>query len=437
RQASGHFAEPDPQQLFINSIVIFFYWFLGFIFWGLYRSWHAHSRVDEFISVLKVITIGVFLIFLITFDLSTDVENPLPASRAIMVTYWLLMIVYVNIGRMLLRTFQRTLLESGIGERKALIVGWGEKARTLFDEVINFPALGYRLIGFVDTHNPSVQENYRGCSVVGSLQDLDRVIEQEEVDEILIAIDDESHQQLLETLSLCITKPVKIKTTPSLYDIAAGQVRTHQIYGLPLIDVMAEPMPQWEYSVKRLIDIFVSLIILALSSPLWLSFRLKKERGSRNTLLQKSPRTGKNFRVFEMYSFQHVVPVKNNAPAKTTGLDGSQNKGRIPANTLVAKLPRLINVLKGEMSLIGPRPERVEIAEKLKREVLLYHRRTAVRPGLIGWAQLKGEANESIDNIKRTLQYDFFYIENMSLRMDLKIFLVAVYMKLFGKRMIC
>lgn len=436
REALGHFAEPDLVQLLINSIIIFLFWFLGFIFWGLYRSWHAHSRVDEVVSIFKVISIGVFLIFLITFDLSTDVDNPIATSRAIIVTYWLLMAVYVSIGRMLLRTFQRSLLEAGIGERKALIVGWGEKARSLFDEIRKCPAMGYRLIGFIDTHNPPAKENYRGCPVAGSVRDMKNIIEQEEVDEILLAVDNVAQHNILEILALCSTVQVQIKSVPSFYDITAGQVRTHQIYGIPLINLMAEPMARWEYSVKRMIDILSSLMILGFATPLWIYMALTKNQTFKSIFLQKGRRVGRGFKDFEMYSL-HLTKNKfrkANADVGSKVEADASLMAYLLERFHINKLPQFLNVLKGEMSLIGPRPERLEFAEKLKDEVQLFQRRMTVRPGIIGWAQLKGDRGESIEAIKRTLQYDFYYIENMSLRMDAKIFLVAIYTTLFGKK---
>lgn len=436
RRALGHFAEPDPLQLLLNSLIVFFFWISGFIFWGLYRSWHAHSRVDEVASILKVISIGVLIIFLITFDLSADVENPIPASRAIIVTYWLLMMAYVSTGRMLLRTFQRSLLEAGIGERKALIVGWGEKAHTLYDEIRKCPAMGYRLIGFIDTHNPAAKESYRGCPVAGSLREMAQIIEQEAIDEILLAIDDVSHRNVLEILALCSTGHVKIKSVPSFYDIAAGQVRTHQIYGLPLIDLMAGPMPQWESTLKRMIDIVLSLMILGFATPLWIYLALTEKQAFKTIFLQKERRVGRDFKGFDMYALQFAKDEtgKVDADAGSKAEADVSPSAHLPERSSINKLPQFLNVLKGEMSLIGPRPERLEFAEKLKHEVHLYQRRMAVRPGMIGWAQLKGDRGASVEAIKRTLPYDFYYIENMSLRMDVKIFLVAIYTMLFGEK---
>ena len=414
RRSVGHFVEPDPQQFFINSCIIFAFWFMGFVFWGLYHSWHAQSRIDEVISILKVVTIGILFIFLLTFDLATDVEEPLPASRALVMSYWFLMFSSVSVGRMLLRTFQRTLLESGIGERKALIVGWGEKAHMLFDEVRHFPAQGYSLIGFIDPNDPPAKDSYRGCPVVGSLQDLAQVIEQHEIDEVLIAMDEHHHEMLMDILFLCSSQKVRIKITPSLYDIAAGQVHTHQIYGLPLIDVLSDPMPSWQYSIKRLVDIMVAATVLVLSAPVWLAmlFRLHKKHGRFGW--HRIARVGRGFRRFELFS-RHKDDIGSTFAFRDV-------------------LPQFFNVLRGDLSLVGPRPERADFAETLQTEVKLYHRRGAVRPGLIGWAQLKGDGGHSLEKIKRTLQYDFFYIENMSLRMDLKILLVAAYAKLFGQK---
>lgn len=424
RRATGLFAEPDPQQLLINSMVVFGFWLLVFIFWGLYRAWHAHSRVDEVISIVKVVSLGVFCIFLLTFDLATDMENPLPPSRLFLFTYWLLMVTYVSGGRMLLRTFQRSLLEAGIGERKAVIVGKGERARALFDEIRNFPALGYRMLGFIETERSSQpQAAYRGCPVLGSTDELRSLIESEEIDEVLIAVDEEEGpKHLLGALAACNGKKVHLRALPSLYDIAAGQARSHQIYGMPLIELMAEPMPFWERQVKRLADVLIAAAGLLVAAPV-LAFAIIRVRRAGSPVFRTTTWVGEHGRPFTAYRFN--LPARHDA----------ENTQHARTDQTLQRLDRLLllyNVLRGEMSVIGPRPETPEITTVLQQEFPLYFRRLAVRPGLIGWAQLKGYRGGSVPEARRFLQYDFIYIENMSLRIDLKILLVALYTRLFG-----
>jgi FlaA1/EpsC-like NDP-sugar epimerase len=175
RENLGYFSEAELRQLLINSILIFAFWFLLFVFFGLYRSWYAQSRIDELVSIGKTVSLGVFLIFIVTIEPQHDVSDPLPASRALIFSYWLLMVIAAGAGRLALRTFQRSLLEAGIGVRKALIVGCGGKGRELYDQIRKFPALGYEIVGFIDDRGLPLQEAYKACPVLGPLAEVHEI----------------------------------------------------------------------------------------------------------------------------------------------------------------------------------------------------------------------------------------------------------------------
>ncbi len=363
----------------------------------------------------------MFLIFLVTIDLQQDLQQPLKLSRAMIFSYWLLMIINVSAGRLALRTFQRTLLESGIGMRNTLIVGCGEIAREIFDEIRKFPALGYHIAGFIGAHE---FKSYKGTAWLGELREIAEVIKREEVEEVIIAVENEGRARVTEVMSRCEELPVHLKIVPDLYDAVVGQVRTHQIYGLPLIAVMPEFMPAWERRAKRGFDIFVALTAAIFLLPLGLVLASALRWHSRENILTSEPRAGKVGKLFKLYQFR------------------SHALAQAPSSSLLAfmygmgwdKMPRLLNVLKGDLSLIGPRPETPGAVERLKQEIPFYTRRLRVQPGLTGWAQIKNPKNPACENLLRVLQYDFFYIENMSLRMDLKILLIALYDAMLNKK---
>ena len=436
RWMMGFFTEVAFLDILKISVIVYGFWLLVFIFFGLYKTSFAKSRTDEFVSVIKTVSIGVFIIFLVTFDVEKDISHPLTSSRLIIAMYWGLMVLLVSSGRIFVRTVRRKLLEKGIGRRKALIVGWGNKAKKLFDRVIEAPALGYDVIGFVTHSDTPRKGDYKGVPIKGRLNHLNRIIQKEGIGEVLIALPRRSESHLEEVIGQCDGTAVGLKILPDLYDVIIGQVRTNQIYGFPLIEILPEIMPAWESIVKRMIDIVISSIILLGFFPLWIVVAVGIRIDSEGPIFYTQKRVGKDGRIYTMLKFRSMVvgAEKMTGPIWASSNDPRVTRvGRFLRRLRLDEIPQLINVLDGDMSLVGPRPERPFFVEKLKRALPLYARRLRVRPGITGWAQVKGEYDQSIEHVKQKLAYDLFYLENMSLRMDLKIILNTIYVMLRGR----
>lgn len=438
RKEFGFFAESNFFVLSQLSLIIFIYWFFLFLFFGLYRTWYAQSRIDEMINIFKTVSVGVLLIFLITFDLERDLSSPPTISRMFIVNYWLLLLLFITSTRLVFRTFQRFLLSAGLGARRTLIIGWGEKSWRLFDEIQKYPALGYQVVGFVSEQN-SMNINskyYKQVPLLGTIERVKNIIQENQVQEVIFSLEGNSKNRVLELVDQCNGFPVNFKIIPDLYDIVVGQVRTNQIYGFPLIDILPQYMPLWEQRMKRLMDVTISLFILLTFSPIWLLIALAIKLDSKGPIFYKQQRVGKNGNIFTIYKFRSMI---HNAESVTGPRWAEPDDPRITrVGKIIRKLhldeiPQFINVLKGEMSLIGPRPERPYFVEKFKNIIPFYTCRLRVQPGITGWAQIKGKYDDSIENVKTKLQYDLFYLENMSLRMDLKILLNTIYVMLTGK----
>ena len=426
--------EPD---YLLPMLVVTLFWLLLFFIVGLYRPWYAASRLDEMALLFKTLTVGSLILFFVIFIDDAGV-HPGTNSRLLIALYWALMFVTVGSGRMLLRSIQRRMLIAGIGTHNTLIVGSPVRSGELHEGVSRYPALGYRVVGYVRVDAQEKKGGSRpdhGTRVLGDLDDLSLLIERENIREILIALDSKDHDRLLEIIAKCSAHRVGMKIVPDLYDIISGQARTNQIYGFPLIDISPVIMPPWEESAKRLMDVGVASIALLVGLPLWLLIGAAIKIESHGPALYTQERVGKDGERFKIVKFRSMV-----ADAERAGPQWAHKRdprvtriGWLLRKLHLDEVPQLWNVLSGHMSLVGPRPERPVFVEQLSREIPLYPRRLKVRPGITGWAQVKHTYDESVDDVRKKVQYDLFYIENMSLRMDFKILFNTVSHMLLGR----
>jgi exopolysaccharide biosynthesis polyprenyl glycosylphosphotransferase len=434
RIRSGLFDISSEPDFWAPMVAVSVFWLLLFFVVGLYRPWYAASRFDELALLFKTVLVGSMILFFAVF--LDDAGKPTGTnSRVLIAVYWADVLIMVSSGRMVLRSVQRRMLIAGIGVHNTLIVGSSARSRDLFGEVEKYPALGYKVVGFVGVDRRRAGQRYRTIPVMGGIDDLTGVIEREAVREVLVALDSADHDRLLDIIGKCNGHKVSIKIMPDLYDIISGQARTNQIYGFPLIEITPQLMPPWEEATKRLIDVVFSALVLIAGLPLWLLVAVIIKLDSRGPVLYRQERVGKDGATFNIVKFRSM---QKDAERKGPQWAGHHDPrvtrcGKILRQLHLDEIPQMINILKGDMSLIGPRPERPVFVQKLSQEIPLYQRRLKVRPGLTGWAQVKHKYDETIDDVKKKVQYDLFYIENMSLRMDFKIILNTAYHVLLGR----
>ena len=421
RIESGWFQYSRRPDFWIPMLTIYVYWLIFFSLFGLYKSWYAKSRFDEFTIVFKAITIGVLILFFAIFV--DDVAKGTQAfARLIILLYWFLMVFIVGGVRLAVRSFQRKLLLEGIGLRNTLIVGWSRKAKEVFDHLKKFPSLGHKVVGFVKTEMSQSDGTYEGVPTLGSIEQLENLIEQYNVKDIVIALEPSEQNLLLDVLGISSVKNVTSKIIPDIYDIVSGKARSDQLYDVPLIEIMPEIMKPWEKAIKRTVDIILSLFILILGLPLWILIGLIVLIQS-GSVFDVQTFVGKNEKLFKGLRFRTTPK----GISTTDDLSKCIPFGKLLRRSRLDLIPFLINVFIGNMSLVGPCPSSPQNVKKLMSEIPYYRRVLKVRPGLSGLTKLMFRNLGAIDDVKRHLRYDFYYVENMSLRTDFKIFFQSLF----------
>jgi len=432
RVSSELFVNPIQPMFWEPMLAIGVFWLFMFSFFGLYRPWYAESRFDELVTLLKTVTAGVVLLFFLIFVDDSISEDP-STSRLLILAYWTILLTLLSFGRLLYRTVLKRMTLAGVLHRNTVIVGTFQQSRELYDQVLEYPLLGFNVIGYVSTEDFS--ESTR-VPHLGTSDDLESIIREKNVEEVLVALPSSDHDRLVDVIGKCSGANVKVKIRPDMYDIISGQARTNQIYGFPLIEITPQLMQPWERIIKRLMDIAVSLLILAAGLPFWLLVALLIKLTSKGPVFYMQERVGKNGRVFRMVKFRSMRqdaevgsgPIwADKDDPRVTGI------GRILRRTHLDEVPQFLNILEGSMSLVGPRPERPFFVEQFVKEIPLYRRRLNVRPGLTGWAQVKHRYDASVEDVRLKLRFDLYYIENLSLRMDIKILIHTFFRMITAK----
>lgn len=418
---SGWIKYANPPSFLLPLIVVYIYWLIIFSFAGLYEHWFVRSRFDEFASVFKAVSFGCFILFFLIFI--DDFMNNAPIiSRFLILIYWIVMVTSVSTGRIIIRSIQRNLLQKGIGQRNTFIIGNGEKASELRSMIDRFPQLGYRILGLISPDGEKEKNSE------GRLENIQKLIKDNEVTEILIALETNEKEKLIDILRYCTEEKVNMKILPDMYEIVSGMAKTNQIYGVPLIEVMPDIMSVSGKLTKRILDVIISFFTLLFLTPVLIIVSVIIKLDSKGPVFYRQIRVGRKGKEFQMYKFRSMIAAAEEYGPEWSGENDPRitRIGKVLRRTYIDEVPQMINVLKNEMSLIGPRPERPFFVEQLKKEIPYYYKRLTVKPGITGWAQIKHKYDSSLEDVKTKIQYDFYYIENMSLKLDFKIMINTI-----------
>jgi len=409
-------------------VVILIYWF-ALAFNGQYRSWRGRTLVDMLFAMYSGIALAAMLILA-----GMSLYRGFQYGRLTAVYTVILSAVLMTGERYLLRQYETRLRRRGIGTERVLMVGTGTGSQLLIQRMNMFPQYGFHVVGVLadGLENGST---FAGAAVVGGLSQLPDLVGRLRVDQVFIALPDSPRDQVLHLVKTCDDLQVEFKLVPDLLEVMSTRAAVDAIDGLPLIGIRRNRLKGGAAVLKRAIDLAVSIPLLVLLSPVMLVLAgLIKLTSPGGPILFRQPRVGLHGRRFLVFKFRSMIP---DAEAKTGPVvarpddDRCTPIGRVLRRTSLDELPQLFNIVRGDMSLVGPRPMPIFLVERFTEEIPRYLERHQVRPGLTGWAQVNDlRGGEAFEN--RAI-YDIYYTENWSLALDLKILLLTAARVLFQR----
>ena len=320
----------------------------------------------------------------------------------------------------------------GVGDDRVLIVGTGEIGQMLLQKIQQNRKLGYQVVGFIDSGKGDRHQRVMGLPVLGSLVDIPWVIERFGVDDVIIGLPESSHYDLVGIISLCERERVGVRVFPDVFQIMASEVGIGDLGGLPLLTIRDVALQGWKLTLKRGMDIVISALALVILSPFMLLTALLVKLDSPGPVFYIQERMGLDAKPFKMIKFRSMrMDAESDGPGWTRPDDPRRTKlGSLMRRFNIDELPQFINVLIGDMSLVGPRPERPVYVEQFRQSIPRYMDRHREKAGITGWAQVNGLRGDT-SIIERT-KYDLWYIENWSLALDIKILLRTAVQWIFG-----
>jgi Undecaprenyl-phosphate glucose phosphotransferase len=395
---------------------------LMFFLLKFYHRRHAALLVDEVYRLFGAVTVATLLtIAFVSFVL----RDTLQIQRAMLLLAWALGIITLTLGRIVHGRVQRMLQRRGVGAERVLVVGAGEVGRMIVQKIQHTPGLGYRVAGFVEAgvSDGAPPAEVLGLPVFGAVADLPAIIEGHGINEVIIALPEATHQELVGIISQCEREKVSIRVFPDVFQIMASEVTISDLGGLPLLTIRDVALRGWKLTLKRIVDMAFSGLFLLFASPIMMLTALLIKLDSPGPVFFAQERMGLDAKPFKMLKFRSMrADAERNGPGWTTKDDPRRTRvGAFIRKTSIDEFPQFINVLMGDMSVVGPRAEQPAYVEQFRRSIPRYMERHREKAGITGWAQVNGLRGDT--SIAERTKYDLWYTENWSLWLDFKIIL--------------
>jgi exopolysaccharide biosynthesis polyprenyl glycosylphosphotransferase len=413
---------------FLGLSIIPVFWVGLYYFSGEYNNLMRKSRLQELAATIKLTLVGSVILFfvLILDDYITSYKNYYNSF----LTLFLLQSTITYFPRLFITSSTIRKIRRGKLYFRTLIIGAQEKAVKLITELNNKPkSSGNKFIGFIAVEpqeNPPL-ENYLP-KLGNSLDDINTIVKEQRVDEVIIALDFQEKDKLERVISKLELLHTPTLMQPDLYDILTGNVNTTSLYGIPLLEVTHELMPAWQMNVKRFLDVVFSSIALIILIPVYIGIAIAVKVNSKGPVFYSHTRIGRFGKPFTIYKFRSmVVDAEKDGPQLSNKTDSRiTSVGKFLRKTRMDELPQFYNVIIGNMSLVGPRPERQYFIDQIVERAPHYNHLLRVRPGITSLGQVKYGYAENVDEMIDRLRFDIIYIENMSLYVDFKIMIYTI-----------
>lgn len=395
----------------------------AFYIYDLYVVEKAQNSWDIFLAVLKSVTLGMLLTVVLTFF-----YRFFSFPRTVLLLSWFLLILLIAGWRVL----AARALKIRWPTQRVLIVGAQEVGQKILRELKGRSQWGYEVVGLVDRDPGKLGKSFEGVPILGTVKDIVPLVRQRDVNRVIVTTPIR-HRELLEDLAESDGVRVRVEAVPELYEIYIGKVDYALISDIPLVELTREPVPEWVHLAKRAMDIFLAAILLILAFPLMLLAATLIKLTSRGPIFYKQERVGEVERIFNVYKFRTMIEgaEAESGPVLATEKDSRITPiGHFLRRYRIDELPQLINILKGEMSFVGPRPERPFFVKEFEKTVPGYAERFRVKPGVTGLAQVSGTYATTPQT---KLKYDLIYIYHQSIFLDVKILLHTLKVVLTGK----
>ncbi len=393
-----------------------------FFFYRLYHLRRGMSRLDELYAVFPAVSISVIVGMAFTaFVYRADLDYP----RVMIVYFWVGALFLIGLGRLAHSTLRSRLYQRGWSESRTLIVGANDAGTMILEKIHSSPQLGYRPIGFLDDERAG--QTVMGLPVLGKVDQLGEVVQAHKIGEVIIALPEASHQDLLSVISRCEDGRVSLKVFPDVFQIMAAEVNVGDLNGLPLLTMRDVALRGWRLTAKRVADVVISATVLIFISPLLLLIAFLVKLDSRGPALYTQERMGLDAHPFPCLKFRsmRVDAEAETGPVWARHDDPRRTRvGAMLRKYSLDELPNFINVFLGQMSLVGPRPERPVFVEQFRQTIPRYMERHHFKAGITGWAAANGLRGDT--SIWERTKYDLYYIEHWSLWLDFKIMILTL-----------